>query len=308
MGTTYHIKVVSEEIDSDELKVDVEKQLAHLNQVFSTYIPHSEISQLNREHGNLMVSEELMKVLSLSDEIHRRSKGAFDPTVGPLVELWGFGPSGPRDGVPSDFDIRKALALSGFENVFLRDNSIEKPEGMVIDLSAIAKGYAVDVISELLDGMGEHQYMVEIGGEVRAKGYNDRRNLWQIGIEAPDENSRRLLRVVPIKNMAMATSGDYRNFFNFRGQAYSHTLNPNTGWPVSHNMASVTVLHATAVYADGLATAFSVMGPTATMEFAEANKLLVLAIIREEERLTEITSSELDRYLAGVAEERKHNL
>ena len=308
MGTTYHIKVVSEEIDSDELKVDVEKQLAHLNQVFSTYIPHSEISQLNREHGNLMVSEELMKVLSLSDEIHRRSKGAFDPTVGPLVELWGFGPSGPRDGVPSDFDIRKALALSGFENVFLRDNSIEKPEGMVIDLSAIAKGYAVDVISELLDGMGEHQYMVEIGGEVRAKGYNDRRNLWQIGIEAPDENSRRLLRVVPIKNMAMATSGDYRNFFNFRGQAYSHTLNPNTGWPVSHNMASVTVLHPTAGYADGLATAFSVMGPTATMEFAEANKLLVLAIIREEERLTEITSSELDRYLAGVAEERKHNL
>jgi thiamine biosynthesis lipoprotein len=241
-----------------------------------------------------------MKVLSLSSEIHHLSGGAFDPTVGPLVNLWGFGPSGPRNGVPADEEISQAMARAGFTRLALQELTITKPRDLVIDLSAIAKGYAVDVVSDYLDAMGEHRYLVEIGGEVRASGRNDRHVPWVIGIEAPDIQVRRLQRSVPILNMGMATSGDYRNFFEHEGQVYSHTLNPKTGWPVRHNLASVTVLHPSAGYADGLATAFSVMGEAATMELAEANKLLVLAIIRDEGAYREVKSTELNRYLAGI--------
>ena len=168
----------------------------------------------------------------------------------------------------------------------------------MIDLSAIAKGYAVDVISDYLDSIGEKHYLVEIGGEVRASGVSGRGVPWVIGIEAPDMQARRLQRTLPINNLGMATSGDYRNFFEHEGQVYSHTLNPRTGRPVAHSLASVTVLHASAGYADGLATAFSVMGEAATMELAEANNLLVLAIIRDQESYTEVLSPELERYLA----------
>ncbi len=303
MGTTYHIKVVSDEIDSGTLKIAIDEHLVQLNQVFSTYIPDSELSLLNEGAGDIPVSRELMKVLSLSREIYDLSDGAFDPTVGPLVNLWGFGPSGPRNGVPSDEEIGQAMARAGFSRLALNDMSITKPGDLEIDLSAIAKGYAVDVVSDYLDSLGEHRYLVEIGGEVRANGRNDRHVPWVIGIEAPDMQVRRLQRTLPIQNMGMATSGDYRNFFEYEGRVYSHTLNPKTGWPVAHNLASVTVLHPRAGYADALATAFSVMGEAATMKLAEENKLLVLAIIRDQGSYKEVMSSGLNRYLAGIAGE-----
>tara|TARA_B110000503_G_C7080353_1_gene384885 strand:- start:69 stop:1028 length:960 start_codon:yes stop_codon:yes gene_type:complete len=305
MGTTYHIKVVSDDLDPDSLKKDVDARLVQLNQVFSTYIPGSELSRINGAYGDIQVSRELMKVLFLSSEIHQLSGGAFDPTVGPLVNLWGFGPSGPRNGVPSEEEIGQAMARAGFTRLVLSEQTITKPEDLVVDLSAIAKGYAVDVISDALKAMGEHRYLVEIGGELRASGMNGRDVPWVIGIEAPDIQARRLQRTLPILNMGMATSGDYRNFFEHKGQMYSHTLNPVTGWPVKHKLASVTVLHPRAGYADGLATAFSVMGGAATMELAEANKLLVLAIIRDQGVYKEVMSTELDRYLAGIAGETK---
>jgi thiamine biosynthesis lipoprotein len=304
MGTTYHIKIVSDVIDPGTLKTDIDERLVQLNQVFSTYISESELSQLNRGNGDIQVSSELMKVLLLSREIHHLSGGAFDPTVGPLVNLWGFGPSGPRNGIPSDEEIDQAMARTGFTRLVLQGSTITKPRDLVIDLSAIAKGYAVDVVSDYLESMGEHRYLVEIGGEVRASGSNDRHVPWVIGIEAPDMAVRRLQRTVPIQNISMATSGDYRNFFEYEGQVYSHTLNYKTGWPVTHNLTSVTVLHPRASYADGLATAFSVMGEAATMELAEANKLLVLAIIRDQGAYKELMSTELNRYLAGITDRK----
>jgi len=303
MGTTYHIKVVSDELDPGALQIAIDERLVQLNQVFSTYIPDSELSLVNKGAGDIPVSGELMKVLSLSREIHDLSNGAFDPTVGPLVNLWGFGPSGPRNGVPSDEEIVQAMARTGFSRLVLNDISITKPGDLAIDLSAIAKGYAVDVVSDYLDSLGEHRYLVEIGGEVRANGRNDRHVPWVIGIEAPDMQARRLQRTLPIQNMGMATSGDYRNFFEYEGQVYSHTLNPSTGWPVAHNLASVTVLHPRAGYADALATAFSVLGEDATMKLAEENKLLVLAIIRDQGSYREVMSAGLNRYLAGITGE-----
>lgn len=303
MGTTYHIKVVSDDLDPDSLKKDVDAQLFQFNQVFSTYIPGSELSRINVGYGDIQVSREILKVLFLSREIYQLSGGAFDPTVGALVNLWGFGPSGPGKGVPSDEEISQAMTRAGFTRIVLGEQTITKPEGLVVDLSAIAKGYAVDVISDVLKAMGEHRYLVEIGGEISASGMNGRDVPWVIGIEAPDIQARRVQRTLPILNMGMATSGGYRNFFEHEGQMYSHALNPVTGWPVKHNLASVTVLHPRAGYADGLATAFYVLGEVATMELAEANKLMVLAIIRDQGGYREVTSTELDRYLAGIAGE-----
>ena len=303
MGTTYHIKVVSDDLDPDSLKKDVDAQLFQFNQVFSTYIPGSELSRINVGYGDIQVSREILKVLFLSREIYQLSGGAFDPTVGALVNLWGFGPSGPGKGVPSDEEISQAMTRAGFTRIVLGEQTITKPEGLVVDLSAIAKGYAVDVISDALKAMGEHRYLVEIGGEISASGMNGRDVPWVIGIEAPDIQARRVQRTLPILNMGVATSGGYRNFFEHEGQMYSHALNPVTGWPVKHNLASVTVLHPRAGYADGLATAFYVLGEVATMELAEANKLMVLAIIRDQGGYREVTSTELDRYLAGIAGE-----
>ena len=302
MGTTYHVKIVSDLIDSGTLKADIDEQLVQLNRVFSTYIPDSELSQLNRGNGNIQVSKELMRVLSLSREIHDLSSGAFDPTVGPLVNLWGFGPSGPRNGIPSNEEIDQTMALTGFTRLALQGSTIAKPRDLSIDLSAIAKGYAVDVVSDYLESMGVHRYLVEIGGEVRASGRNDRHVPWVIGIEAPDMSVRRLLRTMPLHNISMATSGDYRNFFEHQGRVYSHTLNPKTGWPVTHNLTSVTVLHPRAGYADGLATAFSVMGEAVTMDLAEANNLLVLAIIRDQGAYKEVMSTALARYLTDMTD------
>jgi thiamine biosynthesis lipoprotein len=301
MGTSYHIKVVAVDLESAALKLEIDRRLIALNDVFSTYIPGSEISRLNalQSVDRFDVSAEFLGVLSLSREIYTLSDGAFDITMGPLVNLWGFGPQGPRNGLPSDADIAVRLENTGFEKVLVDGHQISRPVGIQLDLSAIAKGYAVDKIAELLEGKGVNRYMVEIGGEVRTRGTNDRDQSWIIGIEAPDMSSRQLLRTIAVKDMSMATSGDYRNFFTADGKTYSHTIDPKTGWPVDHGLASVTVLHASAGFADGLATAFSVLGLDKTMAIAQEHDLLVLAIIRREDTYEQIYSSAMKQYLAA---------
>jgi thiamine biosynthesis lipoprotein len=301
MGTRYTVKLVPEnnKADPQQLETEINTRLAELNQVFSTYIPDSELSLLNSnpEFSAITVSDELMQVLQLSRSVYEISAGAFDVTVGPLVNLWGFGPAGPRNGIPPDNVIRKVMSIVGLEKMRFANNEISRPAGLYIDLSAIAKGYAVDEISKLLESHGFERYMVEIGGEVRTRGKNARRTNWVIGVEAPDREVRRLQRALPVNNLALATSGDYRNYFEHEGKRYSHTIDPDTGWPVSHNLASVTVLHESAAWADGLATAFTVLGLEATMEIAEARNLRVLVIIRVAGSFEEVLSSEMQRYL-----------
>ena len=304
MGTSYNIRVVTQTLDGDSLKQLVDARLVELNRVFSTYIPDSELSRLNRDasEGPILISGELARVLEISTEIYAASNGAFDVTIGPLVNLWGFGPDGAPGVIPGREDLARAMTRVGFHRVKLDGNRLTRPAGLYIDLSAVAKGYAVDDIAALLEQQGVNRYMIEIGGEVRADGLNRWGRDWMIGIETPEAGARRLYRTLPIRNLALATSGDYRNFFELDGRVYSHTIDPASGWPVNHPLASVTVLHPSAAMADGFATAFSVLGPEKAIAIAEARNLPILVIMRVtgDGQFKDLLSSAMKTYLREV--------
>ncbi|MEQ9424122.1 MAG: FAD:protein FMN transferase [Cyclobacteriaceae bacterium] len=239
---------------------EVDSILVAFNQSMSTYIPDSEISQLNKSDTLTFQSEYFFPVLAASKKIFDATKGAFDPTIGPIVNAWGFGPE-TRQEIDS-LKIDSLLTLVGFEKVRFNQKAVGKLTGAYIDFSAVAKGYAVDVLAQYLEGRGVDNYMVEIGGEVRSKGLNPDGQNWRIGIENPqgDELDRRLHATVKLKDMAMATSGNYRNFYEQDGKKYAHTINPKTGYPVEHSLLSTSVFAPTCMTADAFATAFMVMG------------------------------------------------
>ena len=289
MGTTYSVKLLPPPelfIDANVLQEDIDVALKRFNDIMSTYIEDSELSRLNRASENtwLEVSEPLFAVLSLSQEISEASGGAFDATVGPLVDLWGFGPQ-KREQRPSDAELAKALDSIGYQNLQLDVGSrrITKKTGIRIDLSAIAKGYGVDVISRLLERKQIVNYMVEIGGEVKIRGRNQRGDTWRIGIERPALGREGSLQALTGDNIAIATSGDYRNYYEKDGVRISHTINPVTGRPIDHVLASVTVIAETCALADAYATALNVLGPEAGYQLAMDKALAAFFIVKDGE-------------------------
>jgi thiamine biosynthesis lipoprotein len=297
MGTFYEVKIVNNypstsQPDFKHIKSEIDKVLAHINGQMSTYIEDSELSQFNRYNGTgwFEASEDLVSVIAHSLVISEKSGGAFDITVGPLVNLWGFGPV-ERTGnpIPDEDDIKEARGAVGFEKLSVRriPAAIKKDVGTVyVDLSAIAKGFAVDKISEYLDAAGITDYLVEIGGEIRTKGKNHLKEPWQVGISTSD-GTLGIQKVVSLAGQSIATSGDYRNYFEKEGVRYSHTIDPQTGKPVTHSLASVTVVHDNCMSADALATAIMVLGPEKGFSFALREHLSIFMIIKEGETFTE---------------------
>lgn len=301
MGTTYHITLrqPSDEWTEQSLKEALDLRLQAFNQLASTYIPDSELNRLNDAPVNewYPVMPMLFDILVLSTEVSWVTNGAFDITVAPLVNLWGFGPV-KHNGKPSDEAVAKALETVGFGEIELDilDKKVLKHKDLHIDLSAIAKGYGVDVVALWLESLGTKDYLVEIGGEMRVAGLSPRGDQWRIGVENPDvENPE----TTPIRlgNIGIATSGDYRNYFEEEGVRYSHTIDPNTGRPITHNLASVTVLDASCAYADALATAFSVMGGDKTLKLAEQMAIPVYIIEKSDAGFARRYSSEFAPYL-----------
>lgn len=307
MGTSYHITVVeSGNVSSDqsELQQAIDQQLLMLNRQMSTYIDDSELSLLNKALVNewVPVSANLFDVLLLSMELGWISGGAFDITVGPLVDLWGFGPGNKivNASVPSANAIAQLLANTGFSNIELNleNGSVRKNKAIALDLSGVAKGYAVDKISELLQFAGYNRFMVEIGGEIKLQGNSPRRVPWRIAIEQPDSSSFGSPRqAISIIDGALATSGDYRNYFEADGKRYSHTIDPSTGYPIDHSLASVTVIAETSVYADALATAMSVLGPEKGLQMASEQGFAVYMIIKTDEGFVDEYSEAFRTYL-----------
>lgn len=287
MGTTYRVTVVGDiGVDEARLRVEIESALSNINSSMSTYDSESELSRLNANASTqwLPLSAPVYKVIAAALRITSQSGGAFDIRVAPLVDLWGFGPRG-RTAVPSADALEATRRLFASGEISLQANpmALRKSRGdLAIDLSGIAKGYAVDILAMHLQRAGAENYLVEIGGELRALGRNARDKPWVIGIESPARERREIAQTISITKGAIASSGNYRNYFERDGQYYGHTIDPTTGAPVAHKLIGVTVRHTSAMEADAWATACMSMGFERAQALARELGLAVLFFVDED--------------------------
>ncbi len=276
--------------DKTAIKNGIEQVLDQVNQQMSTYRPDSEISRFNKYRGNdwFPVSHDLADVVEQALKVSALSGGAFDITVGPLVNLWGFGPTKRPLKIPDAGEIEKARLIIGYDKISVRIPGAGSPEPPALkkmlpeiycDLAGIAKGYGVDQVARYLESAGIKEYLVEIGGEVRTKGKNQKNQWWLLGVITADGTAR-VQRAFPLVNAAMATSGDYFNYFEEDGVRYSHTIDPSTGKPITHKLASVSVIASSCVVADAMATALDVLGPEKGYELAIKENLAVFMLIK----------------------------
>ena len=289
MGTVFHISVVDlpEAVSAENLSEQIEAELKAFNDKLSNWQQDSEISLFNASKNIdwIDASDELYIVLKESFYIHNLTKQTFDVTLAPLIDLWGFGWKQNDTIIPSDEAVVAALEYVGM-NKFLELNPNTKqikkhiPE-VSINLSAIAKGYGIDVLAALLEKNGVEEYLVEIGGDLIAKGHNGEDKPWVVGIEKPDNDGKQIEELVMISHYGMATSGDYRNYIEKDGKRFSHIIDPVTGKPVTHNLASVTIFSDTAMRADALATAMMVLGVEAGMKIADKNNIAAYFLTRD---------------------------
>ncbi|MCP5110489.1 MAG: FAD:protein FMN transferase [bacterium] len=286
MGTTYTIKSFG--TNADAIRKTAETELGRVNQLMSTYLKDSELSRFNAHHGDraFPVSAETIEVVREAHHISQATTGAFDITIGPLVDAWGFGPEGNHETEPSAAVLETLRTTTGWRRVKLdqqaRTLTKTAPE-VRCDLSAIAKGYAVDRLSEALSAIGASDHMVEVGGEVRTQGVNAAGTPWRIGVERPTPGGRTIHRVIALRNQAMATSGDYRNYREVAGERISHIIDPRSGRPIRHRLASATVIDNRCMRADGFATALMVLGEEEGFNVASRENLAALLLVRAQE-------------------------
>lgn len=304
MGTSFSVKLVDlpADVDRDELGGMIATRLEDIEQRFSTYRPSSELSQLNDSLTTkwIPVSEEICELVESAIELSKQTNGAFDITVGPLVLLWGFGPGSDRGVPPVDQQVQEARNSVGYEKL---ETDCTAPAlrkelpGISIDLSAFAKGYAVDSVTELLVSRGFSNFLVEIGGELCMRGRNAGNEPWAIAIEKADAGPRDVQTIVSLTDRCMATSGDYRNFFEHEGVRYSHTIDPSTGRPVTHDTAAVTVVAGSAATADALATALLVLGVKDGSALADRRNIAAYFVVRTDDGFAQSATASFERLL-----------
>ncbi len=266
MGTTWHVKVVSGPFQAASgLKEKIDRRLEEIDRSMSTYRKDSEISRFNGSAGEPMaISEDFFQVLAAVRRLHGLTGGAWDGTVNPLVDAWGFRGGKPMETPPEASEIRRLLERVGFHRIEIHDDRriAKRSPAVSLDLASAAKGYGVDVIAALLRGEGFENFLVEIGGEVRGEGVKADGGPWRVGVNRPEKEAAvdAVHIVVPLHDKSIATSGDYRKFFEMGGKRYSHVLDPGTGFPVDNGVVSVSIIADSCTFADGLATAVMVMG------------------------------------------------
>jgi thiamine biosynthesis lipoprotein len=301
MGTTYHIKFYAEQVDPQAVQAEIDAVLVDINQSMSTYIEDSEINTFNRLDANevMPISDDFRAVISESMRIGNSTK-TLDVTMGPLIDLWGFGPDKKPTKRPTDEALANMVSNIGIDKLVLNEQGLAKTVAdLELSFSATAKGYGIDKVAELLQSKGITDYMVEIGGELRIAGTKPDNQAWRIAIEQPDANpgERKVHRVLTPGNNGIATSGDYRIFYTMDGETYTHLIDPMTGMPIKHDLVSVTVLHPSAMTADGLATALTVMGMEGAQRYAEQHDLPVYLIAKSAQGLVTYSSPAFKPYL-----------
>jgi thiamine biosynthesis lipoprotein len=302
MGTVWSAKFITtaSQLSESEINEAISTELQRVDQLLSTYRENSELSKFNRNPSTEWgaVSKDFVEVMAEAASISQLTNGAFDVTVAPLVNLWGFGADGSIDEIPRQQTIKQTLERIGYQKIEIDVANLRLrkliPE-ISVDLSAIAKGYAVDQVALLLEKLDIKEYLVEIGGELRAKGNNLAKVAWKVGVEVPTPQLRQVYQAIQLVDEGIATSGDYRNYYEIDGQHFAHTIDPVTARPVKHSLASVTVIAPTTMEADGWATALMVLGVEKGFAVAEQQKLAVLFISRTSDSFTDRATTAFSR-------------
>ncbi|WP_313914176.1 FAD:protein FMN transferase [Tahibacter sp.] len=300
MGTHWSVKVCARRRpDAAVVRAAIEAELDRVDRQMSTWRADSDLSRYNTAAGPVWVElpDDCYRVVTTALAVARETGGAYDPTVGRLVNLWGFGPDGTRESPPPAAAIERARADCGWQRLRCDDarHAVWQPGGVFLDLSAIAKGFAVDQVCASLERHGIHDYLVEVGGELRARGFRGDGRPWYVAIESPEKQAEMPLIGV-LRDGAIATSGDYLRYFETAGQRYSHTIDPRTAEPVSHALAAVSVLHDETMLADAYATAFSVLGADDGLAFAQRHGIAARFVSRAAQGLATVESSAFARF------------
>lgn len=304
MGTTYRILIANptSAANLSETHKEIDRKLININKLMSTYDPDSEISRFNQAAPGTPFSLhfDTANVLAFSLALAVKTGGGFDPTIGPLVELWGFGHTSAIAQPPVKDQIQTVRQRVGYESLQLDMSApaVTTSTQRQLDFSATAKGFAVDALAVILEQRGHSNFLVEIGGELFSRGEKRPGQPWRVAIEMPSSAARAIYRAFPLIDSAIATSGDYRNYFESNGQRFSHTIDPRTGYPVTHATTSVTVVAPTTMVADGWATALNVLGPVAGMQLAADQNLAVVMLVIEDDELKALESQAFKDYLA----------
>lgn len=290
MGTTWEVKLASAKLSPDEMRqaaAETQRVLDEVVSLMSSWEADSEVSRFNAHTSTepFEISVATADVLDAAAQASELSRNSFDITVSPLVEAWGFGTAETPETPPSPEEIEQIRAYVGHRliELDLEANTVKKLDPRIqIDLSAIAKGYGVDRVAAALESLGYRNYLVEVGGELKAAGIKLDGRPWRVAIERPSDGLRQIHEALDLRERAMATSGDYRNYYEQDGRRISHTIDPRSGQPIENRVASVTVVHESAMHADALATGLNVLGAAAGYHVAETLGLEAYFIVRDQ--------------------------
>jgi thiamine biosynthesis lipoprotein len=304
-GTTYSVTVMDPppELDQQTLQTRMADVIATVDQQMSTWRDDSEISRFNAASAGewVAVSSALANLTGQALAIGRDTEGAFDITLGPILEVWGFGADSEQPThLPTADELAAARENTGIGLIDVRQDPPalrKKSDAITLDLAGLAQGYTVDRLADALNELGATRYLVELGGELYARGNKQGRSPWRIGVEKPEAGTREIERVVGLADAGMTTSGDYRDFFELDGRRFSHTIDPRTGRPVAHDLRAVTVIAENAMTADAMATALLVMGPQAGLRYADAHDIAALFVSGNAQAYSESHSQDFEPYL-----------
>ncbi|MGE8190239.1 FAD:protein FMN transferase [Pseudomonas sp. NPDC086278] len=306
MGSTYSIKYVRHAgLPAPEaVQAQVEKILAEVDQQMSTYRSDSDIERFNDLPANRCqtMPAPILKLVRVGEQLSEQSEGSYDLTVEPLLNLWGFGPQGREEKVPDAQALAKVRQRVGYQHLHIDRDQLCKDAAVEVDFNSIAAGYAVDTIAARLEAMGIHNYLAEATGELKASGKKLDGTAWKIALEEPREDQQVAQKIIDVDGYGLSTSGDYRNYFQQDGRRFSHTFDARTGTPVSHTLASVTVIHPSALMADGLSTLLLILGPEKGWDYAEKHDIGAFFVIRADTGFVTRTNQAFERLSGGKSE------
>ena len=306
MGSTWSIKYVRQPgiLPPAELRIEVEKILAEVDQQMSTYRSDSDIERFNDRPANhcQKMPASILHLVRVGQQLSEQSEGSYDLTVEPLLNLWGFGPQAREEKVPTAQALAEVRQRVGYQHVRIDGEHLCKDAAVEIDFNSLAAGYAVDTISARLEALGVHDYLAEVTGELKAVGKKVDGAPWRIALEQPRDDRQVAQKIIAVDGYGVSTSGDYRNYFERDGQHYSHTFDARTGAPVSHTLASVTVIHPSALMADGLSTLLLILGPERGWDYAETHDVGAFFVIRADTGFVTRANQAFERLSSGKTE------